>query len=100
MPLFVIGPILKLYLALKHDWLPTSGWLGERNGWLVLNALHPETGALSVFEPGRGFVPWAGGGSAATAERSADCYGGQTGPLPPALLLYPDHAPEAARHAA
>ena len=35
-PLFVIGPILKLYLALKHDWLPTSGWLGERNGWLVL----------------------------------------------------------------
>jgi oligopeptide transport system permease protein len=35
-PLFVIGPLLKLYLALKHDWLPTSGWLGERNGWLVL----------------------------------------------------------------
>jgi len=35
-PLFVIGPLLKLYLSLKHDWLPTSGWLGERNGWLVL----------------------------------------------------------------
>ena len=35
-PLFVIGPLLKLYLALQHDWLPTSGWLGERNGWLVL----------------------------------------------------------------
>jgi oligopeptide transport system permease protein len=35
-PLFVIGPLLKLYLSLKHDWLPTSGWLGERNGWVVL----------------------------------------------------------------
>jgi len=35
-PLFVIGPLLKLYLALKHDWLPTSGWIGDRNGWIVL----------------------------------------------------------------
>lgn len=35
-PLFVIGPLLKLFLSLKHEWLPTSGWLGERNGWLVL----------------------------------------------------------------
>jgi oligopeptide transport system permease protein len=35
-PLFVIGPLLKLYLSLKHDWLPTSGWLGGRNGWVVL----------------------------------------------------------------
>jgi oligopeptide transport system permease protein len=35
-PLFVIGPLLKLYLSIKHPWLPTSGWLGERNGWVVL----------------------------------------------------------------
>jgi len=35
-PLFVIGPILKLYLSLKHPWLPTSGWLGGRSGYLVL----------------------------------------------------------------
>lgn len=37
-PLFVIGPILKLYLALKWQWLPTSGWIGPDNrfGWLVL----------------------------------------------------------------
>lgn len=25
-PLFVIGPVLKLFLALDHHWLPTSGW--------------------------------------------------------------------------
>jgi oligopeptide transport system permease protein len=35
-PLFVIGPVLKLGLALDHHWLPTSGWLGGRGGWLVL----------------------------------------------------------------
>jgi oligopeptide transport system permease protein len=35
-PLFVIGPVLKLGLALDHHWLPTSGWLGGRSGWLVL----------------------------------------------------------------
>ncbi len=35
-PLFVIGPILKLYLALKWQLLPTSGWLGGRYGWVVI----------------------------------------------------------------
>jgi oligopeptide transport system permease protein len=35
-PLFVIGPVLKLFFALKHDWLPTSGWLGGRHGWVVI----------------------------------------------------------------
>jgi oligopeptide transport system permease protein len=35
-PLFVTGPVLKLALALDHRWLPTSGWLGGRGGWLVL----------------------------------------------------------------
>jgi oligopeptide transport system permease protein len=35
-PLFVIGPLLKLFLALKLNWLPTSGWIGGRSSWLVL----------------------------------------------------------------
>ncbi len=35
-PLFVIGPVLKLFLALKWQLLPTSGWLGGRAGWLVV----------------------------------------------------------------
>jgi oligopeptide transport system permease protein len=35
-PLFVIGPVLKLAFALRHPWLPTSGWLGDRAGALVL----------------------------------------------------------------
>jgi oligopeptide transport system permease protein len=35
-PLFVIGPVIKLLLAVKLHWLPTSGWLGGRFGALVL----------------------------------------------------------------
>jgi oligopeptide transport system permease protein len=37
-PLFVIGPILKLYFSLKWKLLPTSGWLGHGNryGWVVI----------------------------------------------------------------
>jgi oligopeptide transport system permease protein len=35
-PLFVTGPVLKLAFALNHRWLPTSGWLEDRPGALVL----------------------------------------------------------------
>ena len=35
-PLFVVGPVLKLALALRGHWLPTSGWLDDRGGWWVL----------------------------------------------------------------
>lgn len=29
-PVFVIGPLLMLIFAVKLQWLPTSGWIGER----------------------------------------------------------------------
>jgi oligopeptide transport system permease protein len=35
-PLFVIGPVIKMVLALQLKWLPTSGWIDGRNGWIVL----------------------------------------------------------------
>jgi oligopeptide transport system permease protein len=35
-PLFVIGPVIKMILAMQLKWLPTSGWIGGRNGWVVL----------------------------------------------------------------
>lgn len=35
-PLFVIGPILMLVFALTLKWLPTSGWITSRAGWLTL----------------------------------------------------------------
>lgn len=35
-PLFVIGPILMYIFAIKLQWLPTSGWIGGRNGNLAM----------------------------------------------------------------
>lgn len=35
-PLFVLGPLFKLGFALRHPWLPTSGWIDDRRGWLTL----------------------------------------------------------------
>lgn len=61
------------------------------NGWLLLSAIHPETGAISSFDPKQGFVPWqAEATPLPVAERSTDWYDGHTEPLPPALILRPD----------
>lgn len=35
-PLFVVGPILMYIFAMKLQWLPTSGWIGGRNGPLTM----------------------------------------------------------------
>jgi oligopeptide transport system permease protein len=35
-PLFVIGPVLMYFLALQWGWLPTSGWITGRNGWITI----------------------------------------------------------------
>lgn len=35
-PLFVVGPTLMYFFALKWHWLPTSGWIDGRFGWLTL----------------------------------------------------------------
>lgn len=35
-PLFVVGPILMYIFAMKLQWLPTSGWIGGRNGSLAM----------------------------------------------------------------
>jgi len=32
-PLFVIAPVLQLFFAMKHKWLPTSGWYTTGEGW-------------------------------------------------------------------
>jgi len=35
-PLFVIGPVLMYFLALKWGILPTSGWITGRYGWVTI----------------------------------------------------------------
>ncbi|MBN2552792.1 MAG: ABC transporter permease subunit [Spirochaetales bacterium] len=35
-PLFVIGPVLMYFFALKLGWLPTSGWITGPQGWVTI----------------------------------------------------------------
>ncbi len=35
-PLFVIGPVLMWIFAMQLGWLPTSGWITGRYGWVTL----------------------------------------------------------------
>lgn len=35
-PMFVIGPVLMYVFAMKLQWLPTSGWLDSRRGWVTM----------------------------------------------------------------
>jgi oligopeptide transport system permease protein len=35
-PLFVIGPLLQLLFAMRLHWLPTSGWINSRAGFVTL----------------------------------------------------------------
>lgn len=60
-------------------------------GWIQLAALDPDTGAIQLFKPGTGWVPWRPTGTQVPrASRSADWYLGFSGPRPPALIAAPD----------
>lgn len=57
------------------------------NGWVLLSAIDPDTGEISMFVPGTGFVPWNREiHPLPTVERSPDWYSGYTGPRAPALI--------------
>ena len=57
------------------------------NGWLLLSAKDPDSGAISVFVPGKGFIPWQGQiTKLTTVDSSPDWYNGKHQPLNPALI--------------
>ncbi len=57
------------------------------NGWLLVSAMDPDSGALSVFDPRQGFLPWQGKRNPLPrVKESRAWYEGQHGPLSPALL--------------
>lgn len=60
-------------------------------GWVLLSAIDPDTGEISVFERGVGFVPWqASGKQLPVVDKSIDYYQDQNEPLPPVLVKQPD----------
>jgi hypothetical protein len=59
--------------------------------WVQLAAIHPDTGAISLFKPGTGWVPWTPPAlPPPKVLHSPKCCLGQRGPCPPALTLAPD----------
>jgi uncharacterized protein len=59
--------------------------------WVQLASLDPETGAIALFEPGTGWVPWQPPATPPPlVGRSPECYLGFSGPRPPALIAAPD----------
>ena len=57
------------------------------NGWLLLSAKDPDSEAISVFIPGKGFVPWQGQVMPLpTVDSSGRWYKGQHLPLDPVLI--------------
>lgn len=60
-------------------------------GWILLGAMDPDSGEISVFERGVGFVPWqAKEKSVPILESSMLYYQDKNDPLPPVLIKQPD----------
>lgn len=57
------------------------------NGWLLLSAVDPDTGVISVFKPDAGFETWQGNiTSLPRVNCSTEWYQGHREPLSPALI--------------
>ncbi|MEK6707445.1 MAG: DUF2309 domain-containing protein [Pseudomonadota bacterium] len=60
-------------------------------GWVLLSAIDPDSGEISVFERGVGFVPWqAEVEELSVVEKSVDCYQGLSVPVSPVLVKQPE----------
>lgn len=60
-------------------------------GWLHLSTQDPDSGAMSIFMPGTGFVAWQGAADQlSTYDNSPDCYREYTLSVAPALIRQPD----------
>ncbi len=63
------------------------------NGWLLVAAKDPDSDAIHMFDPARGWVKWEGPVSKLPVVRqSADYYPGTMDPLAPVLLEQPEVA--------
>jgi uncharacterized protein YbcC (UPF0753/DUF2309 family) len=63
------------------------------NGWLILAAMDPRSGALHLFRPDSGWESWQGEvRPLPVVKRSADYYPGTMKPLAPVLLEVPSKA--------
>jgi hypothetical protein len=57
------------------------------NGWIIVASRHPESGALALHCPRRGWLPWSGRAVLPQVGRSAEWFAGRHEALPPAMIL-------------
>ncbi|MDH5445883.1 MAG: DUF2309 domain-containing protein [Gammaproteobacteria bacterium] len=63
------------------------------NGWLLLNAIDPDSGEITMFKPEQGFVKWEGEVSnLPEVASSTNWYAGHQTPLTPALIKQAEFA--------
>jgi uncharacterized protein YbcC (UPF0753/DUF2309 family) len=85
--LVVIEQTTELITAIYQRQPPLQELVGNR--WVTVVAKHPDTGAMHLFDPELGWLPWQGGQAILTMHESGDWFTGQRDPLPPVLLERP-----------
>ncbi len=85
--LVVVENTVELVTAIYQRQPPLQELIG--NGWLIVAAKDPESAAIHLFDPARGWLEWEGGARLPEVECSADWFAGQREPLTPALLTRP-----------
>jgi uncharacterized protein YbcC (UPF0753/DUF2309 family) len=88
--LVVVEQNIDLITAIYRRQPPLQELVG--NGWVIVAAKDPDSGAIHLFDPQQGWQSWDGriaAGSVPTVEQSHDWFAGRRGPLPPALLERP-----------
>jgi hypothetical protein len=81
----VIEQKIQVLLAIYERQPPLRELIG--NGWINVAAMDPDTGAISEFQPGTGFVRWERPlRPLPEVAASAEWYAGASGPLGPALI--------------
>ena len=85
--LVVIEQTIELITAIYQRQPPLQELVGNR--WVTVVAKHPETGALHLFDPELGWLPWQPSQAIPTVHESGDWFTGHRDPLPPVLLERP-----------
>jgi uncharacterized protein YbcC (UPF0753/DUF2309 family) len=85
--LVVIEQTLDIITAVYQRQPPLQELVG--NGWVIVAAKDPDTGAIHEFDPASGWLPWSGQAAVKTVRQSVDWFAGEREPLPPVLLERP-----------
>jgi uncharacterized protein YbcC (UPF0753/DUF2309 family) len=85
--LVVVEAKIDIVTAIYQRQPPLQELIGK--GWIVVAAKDPDSPAIHLFDPERGWLPWQGEAQLKTVEASFDWFRGKRDALPPVLLTKP-----------